>query len=924
VRKFVRTRAFSLFSTPRTKELTIVRKASLLLGVLAAAVLMAPAAQAAGDVSFLPAVDRTLSAASKTDGRCDSPTTRGRGTSRTVWTAPMAGFATIRLRSTKGSDWDLGVFGAGGHRLAGSMAFGPREVAQTWVKAGERLTIKGCRRSGRARQALASITLADVDLPASAVGGTPQLVTVKYGKPSDLEKIESLGVDLTHDIHDGKAEVLVANDAQRQLLVSNGFDVTTKIADLTQQFNRSRAADARYSVRMGADGSPLPSGRTTYRVLTDYQADMKDLADRYPSIVKPITLPKASYQGRPLDGLEISRGVRESSEDGRPVYFVVALHHAREWPSAEAAMEFAIMLAKGYGSNARITNLLTKARVVVVPLINPDGFVSSRGFPADPADILGGGGDQPGAGVNPNFDDPCAGSPNPGIPAELCAEAKTCVLTGEDVCQNNLYLLEGIAPPGGIFSYRRKNCAGAVPNPATPCEAQYGVDPNRNYGQYWGGPGSDADVTSQSHRGPGPWSETETQAVHEYSQRRQITTIITLHNVAALVLRPPGTSSQGKAPDEDRLKQIGDAMADATGYTSQYGFQLYDTAGTTEDWNYAAAGAYGYTIEIGPAGGEFHMPYETGVVKEYLGTSDSAHGRGGLAEALLTAGEAAANPSDHSVITGETQPGRTLRLRKDFKTPSWGEPFCKKEVPLLLFNIPATDGPRCLEPSEPFEVDDFLETTLKVPASGVFSWHVNPSTRPFLLKDRTVVGQEYEGRSETFKGDGQVNPSTDQTSVHEFQVTPEDAAQRLQVDLTWDAKPEDFDLNLCRVVSATQCDPIGTGSGSTVGSSGNPNGIDERVTVAAPPVGTYRATVVHYTTVANDYTLTTKRFKADTTVVPARKEPWILTCEDGAGKVLQRAEVIVDRGQTSAVDLSQCGRRPAGKPSKPPKKSQKQ
>ena len=78
--------------------------------------------------------------------------------------------------------------------------------------------------------------------------------------------------------------------------------------------------------------------------------------------------------------------------------------------------------------------------------------------------------------------------------------------------------------------------------------------------------------------------------MHEFSQQRQVTNIITIHNVAALVLRPPGRSTDGLAPDEQRMKELGDAMADATGYRSQYGWQLYDTSGTTEDWNYAAAG----------------------------------------------------------------------------------------------------------------------------------------------------------------------------------------------------------------------------------------------------------------------------------------------------------------------------------------------
>lgn len=158
-------------------------------------------------------------------------------------------------------------------------------------------------------------------------------------------------------MHDGRADVIVANDAERALLTGAGFDVTTKITDLTDYFHRSQAADARYTMRVAKGEAPVPpSGRTTYRVLTDCQADMKSLAERYPSIVKPMKLPGRSYQGRELEGLEIAENVRAADEDGRPVYLVVALHHAREWPSAEPAMEFAIMLAKGYGTNARITS----------------------------------------------------------------------------------------------------------------------------------------------------------------------------------------------------------------------------------------------------------------------------------------------------------------------------------------------------------------------------------------------------------------------------------------------------------------------------------------------------------------------------------------------------------------------------------------
>ena len=45
---------------------------------------------------------------------------------------------------------------------------------------------------------------------------------------------------------------------------------------------------------------------------------------------------------------------------------------------------------------------------------------------------------------------------------------------------------------------------------------------------------------------------------------------MSIHNVAALVLRPPGVSGSGLAPDEARMKAIGDAIGHAAGYTSQY------------------------------------------------------------------------------------------------------------------------------------------------------------------------------------------------------------------------------------------------------------------------------------------------------------------------------------------------------------------
>lgn len=195
-----------------------------------------------------------------------------------------------------------------------------------------------------------------------------------------------------------------------------------------------------------------------------------------------------------------------------------------------------------------------------------------------------------------------------------------------------------------------------------------------------------------------------------------------------------------------------------------------------------------------------------------------------------------------------------------------------------------------------------------MPSAGPFAWHVNPSTRPFLRKDREVPG-ELTQTTQTFTGSGEVAPAVADAGAgseteHTFTVGATDGTQQLTLDLAWEVAAEDFDLRLCRVVSDTQCGPVGTGSGTDPGSSGNPPGIFEQIELDAPPVGTYRATVVRYATARDDYTLTvTRSNSAGSTIVPGRREPWILTCETPSGTVLQRAEVIVDRGQAAKVDL---------------------
>ncbi len=449
-----------------------------------------------------------------------------------------------------------------------------------------------------------------------------QLVRVNVPTQEDRDRLTNLGLDLTEHGGPTYVEAVLHTTADADRLSEAGFTWTITIPDLGLRERQNNELNAAYAEATTV--SPLPSGRDTYRKLADYENDLRALAAANPAIVKLFTMSRRSLEGREILGVEISDNVTATG-DGKPTFLMMGLHHAREWPSGEHSIEFATDLVKSYSAgNARITDLLKRTRVLVVPVVNPDGFEQSRkwGDLVDIREIDNGG---------------------------------TVTILGN---------------PGN--AYKRKNCRVADGQDSTPpgaCEISspggfgIGVDLNRNYGGLWGGPGASGIAADPTYRGARPFSEPETQAVRELISSRHVTTLITNHTFSNLVLRPPGIRSAGETVDETALKDLGTRMTAQNGYRNIHGWQLYDTTGTTEDWSYNATGGFGYTFEIGP--NEFHPPFSQ-VVDEYVGAGIYA-GKGNR-EAYLIALENAANARGHSVISGKAPAGAVLRLTKTFQT----------------------------------------------------------------------------------------------------------------------------------------------------------------------------------------------------------------------------------------------------------------
>ena len=369
------------------------------------------------------------------------------------------------------------------------------------------------------------------------------------------QRLQSLGLDLTEHGDANSVEVVLHGDADARTLRRAGFTYTVRIRDLAKRTRRNQLRDARNARATATSG--LPSGRDSYRHLADYDLEMKTLAMQYPSLVRPITLNHRSVLGRNVNGIEISTNAQNTA-DGKPVFLMMGVHHAREWPSSEHTIEFAYDLLRNYGTNARTTDLVQKTRTIIVPVVNPDGFNISREAPT-----LG------------DF---------------------------------------------SLFDYemKRKNCAISETTPQKyanrTCENNNGgrlrgTDPNRNYGGLWGGSGASLTWFDDTFRGDAPFSEPEIQNIRELISARQVTNLITNHTYSNLVLRPPGVASFGFPLEEPEYKALGASLAAHNGYSNIPGFGLYDTTGATEDWSFWSTGGWGFTFEIGP--NEFHPVYAT-------------------------------------------------------------------------------------------------------------------------------------------------------------------------------------------------------------------------------------------------------------------------------------------------------------------------
>ena len=254
--------------------------------------------------------------------------------------------------------------------------------------------LQGCRHAGAAGSVRLSATVDKLNWTALAKqvkGQKVVLARVKLEGREDAVKLRKLGVDLADHMVGSHWDAQLYSDAEQARLRDAGFEFTIRESDVLAKARRDRAAERRAArTRSSRSSRSTPTNRTSYRTLAEYQEELRTLAAQNPGLVRLIVLPRRSVEGREILGIEIAEGV-DRTDDGRPTFVNLGAHHAREWPSAEAPMEFAYDLIRRYrAGDARWADVVRNLRTVIIPVINVDGFAatiaSERNSLADPAD----------------------------------------------------------------------------------------------------------------------------------------------------------------------------------------------------------------------------------------------------------------------------------------------------------------------------------------------------------------------------------------------------------------------------------------------------------------------------------------------------------------------------------------------------------
>lgn len=159
-----------------------------------------------------------------------------------------------------------------------------------------------------------------------------------------------------HQEHDGSFEVIVPTTETRDFLklVPQAELVEWDIKDIFRRMDESE-----------------PGWREQYHKFSDVENILRDYDKNYPKLAHLETYGK-SAQGRPLYALRLTAATSRA-----PEIMLTASTHGDELITVEVILAIMERLVKGFETDPRITRMLSTHVIYIVPVVNPDGFVST-------------------------------------------------------------------------------------------------------------------------------------------------------------------------------------------------------------------------------------------------------------------------------------------------------------------------------------------------------------------------------------------------------------------------------------------------------------------------------------------------------------------------------------------------------------------
>lgn len=180
-----------------------------------------------------------------------------------------------------------------------------------------------------------------------------------------LEAIVDLGVD-RHDVAAapiadaaGKlaVEVVLSGD-QAEELAREGADLSLKGGGAADQRTMQATTEMVFRMYSGPGG---------------LQEELEQQAAAHPSIAELVVIGQ-TVNGQDINGVRVTANAAKVPDGKRPATVYIGAQHAREWITPEMVRRLLDLVLEGYGTDARITELVNSTEMWFIPVANPDGY----------------------------------------------------------------------------------------------------------------------------------------------------------------------------------------------------------------------------------------------------------------------------------------------------------------------------------------------------------------------------------------------------------------------------------------------------------------------------------------------------------------------------------------------------------------------